>query len=64
IEEDREQLFDEAHRLQLDPAAMKQVGQLSDATAHLRRRRVAAANCIRNRARPCASRRSAAAPSR
>ncbi len=37
IEEDREQLFDEAHRLQLDPAAMKQVGQLSDATARLMR---------------------------
>lgn len=37
IEEDREQLFDEAHRLQLDPAAMKQVGQLSDATAQLMR---------------------------
>lgn len=37
IEEDREQLFDEAHRLQLDPAAMKQVGQLSEATAQLMR---------------------------
>lgn len=37
IEEDREQLFDEAHRLQLDAAAMKQVGQLSDATAQLMR---------------------------
>ena len=37
IEEDREQLFDEAHRLQLDAATMKQVGQLSDATAQLMR---------------------------
>lgn len=37
IEEDREQLFDEAHRLQLDATAMKQVGQLSDATAQLMR---------------------------
>jgi len=37
IEEDREQLFDEARRMQLDPAAMKQVGQLSDATAQLMR---------------------------
>ncbi|HEL3156859.1 TPA: alpha/beta hydrolase [Stenotrophomonas maltophilia] len=37
IEEDREQLFDEARRMQLDATAMKQVGQLSDATAQLMR---------------------------
>lgn len=37
IEEDREQLFDEAQRMQLDAAALAQVGQLSDATAQLMR---------------------------
>ncbi len=37
IEEDREQLFDEARRMQLDAAALAQVGQLSDATAQLMR---------------------------
>lgn len=37
IEEDREQLFDEARRMRLDATAMKQVGQLSDATAQLMR---------------------------
>lgn len=37
IEEDREQLFDEARRMQLDAAALAQVGQLSEATAQLMR---------------------------
>lgn len=37
IEEDREQLFDEARRMQLDAAALAQVGQLSGATAQLMR---------------------------
>ncbi|HEL3737800.1 TPA: alpha/beta hydrolase [Stenotrophomonas maltophilia] len=37
IEEDREQLFDEARRMQLDAASLAQVGQLSDATAQLMR---------------------------
>lgn len=37
IEEDREQLFDEARRMQLDATAMKQIGQLSDATEQLMR---------------------------
>jgi hypothetical protein len=36
IEEDREQLFDEARRMQLDATALKQVGQ-PDATAQLMR---------------------------
>lgn len=35
IEEDREQLFDEARRLQLDAADMERIARLSDATARL-----------------------------
>lgn len=37
IEEDREQLFDEARRMRLDAPALAQVGQLSGATAQLMR---------------------------